>query len=332
MVLTSRTKADVQNGVSKSLDLFKSDNQDSSDVNEACLLLLQNKSVCAFSMNGISICSATADIISDMLSKNQTLKTFTLTSAVLENPLEIAHKLALGFARNNSITRVNFENINFDTLGIKEFAKMLIHNPYIVELRFEGSSVQDSSLIKKIRAFCDRNRTLSYDPEKRKIFLDQVEKRRHLAKKRKGEAVELSRPLLSHPAPSMILDTAETDNELSTSVAGEITNRHSHSSPVSSLTIVKYDGDTKNGLRQGFGSAIYTDGTSYQGQWESGLKNGQGVETYSGGNGRYSGNWYKNMRHGCGTFIWPQGHQDVREYRFDTLVVSHIVRNDDNKR
>ncbi len=52
----------------------------------------------------------------------------------------------------------------------------------------------------------------------------------------------------------------------------------------------QYEGQYKNGLRDGKGSAIARDGVRYDGEWRAGLRNGRGVVNYPVG-GSYDGPW-----------------------------------------
>ena len=45
----------------------------------------------------------------------------------------------------------------------------------------------------------------------------------------------------------------------------------------------KYKGQVKNGVPNGFGFLIYTDGGKYVGEWKDGKPNGKGTETNSSG-------------------------------------------------
>ncbi|NVM77098.1 hypothetical protein FHW83_002904 [Duganella sp. SG902] len=52
----------------------------------------------------------------------------------------------------------------------------------------------------------------------------------------------------------------------------------------------QYEGQYKNGLREGKGSAIEKDGTRYDGEWRAGLREGRGVANFPLG-GSYDGPW-----------------------------------------
>jgi len=51
-----------------------------------------------------------------------------------------------------------------------------------------------------------------------------------------------------------------------------------------------YEGERKNGERNGQGTHTYPDGGEYVGEWKDGKKHGQGTETWSSG-WKYVGEW-----------------------------------------
>ena len=89
-----------------------------------------------------------------------------------------------------------------------------------------------------------------------------------------------------------------------------------------------YDGDFKDGVRDGEGTYTYSEaGNKYEGQWKDNLKSGIGKMTFGGDgeyyghfeNGKrwgegvykylktkdlYSGSWKNGLKHGKGTFIF----------------------------
>jgi len=72
----------------------------------------------------------------------------------------------------------------------------------------------------------------------------------------------------------------------------------------------KYEGDWKDGLRDGHGVFWVKDGKKlrklYAGNWKRGLKHGKGVY-YSKSDGTYEGEWQDGMRQGQGTLFYPNG-------------------------
>ena len=90
----------------------------------------------------------------------------------------------------------------------------------------------------------------------------------------------------------------------------------------------QYDGDFKNGIREGEGTMTYGEtGNKYEGQWKNNLKDGigkmtfgtdaeytghftqgkrcgQGVYKYLKTKDLYSGSWKNGLKHGKGTFIF----------------------------
>ena len=90
-----------------------------------------------------------------------------------------------------------------------------------------------------------------------------------------------------------------------------------------------YEGEYKDGLKDGKGRFFYVVGSVYDGQWKEDQKHGEGKETYADGavydglfvagtrHGRgtlqyansdsYEGEWSLDMKHGTGTFRWGAG-------------------------
>jgi len=67
-------------------------------------------------------------------------------------------------------------------------------------------------------------------------------------------------------------------------------------------------GDCKNG----FGTAVYTDGDKYVGEWKDGKRYGQGTKTLANGN-KYVGEFKDSKATGRGTFTWGSGNEYVGE-------------------
>lgn len=68
----------------------------------------------------------------------------------------------------------------------------------------------------------------------------------------------------------------------------------------------KYDGDWKNGKREGRGNQSFAVGTKYEGEWKNDKMNGRGkiftilgLCVYSNGN-KYEGDWKNDQMEGHG--------------------------------
>ena len=57
---------------------------------------------------------------------------------------------------------------------------------------------------------------------------------------------------------------------------------------------------------EGVGILTYSDGDKYEGEWKDGQKNGQGTYTWSNGN-KYVGEFKNGIQHGQGTLTFPNG-------------------------
>jgi hypothetical protein len=108
---------------------------------------------------------------------------------------------------------------------------------------------------------------------------------------------------------------------------------------------IKYQGEIKNGMKNGYGVAIYPDGSHYQGQWVNNLPSGKGkltnkvtdpkmpAEYYDGDwldgqmngkglqswkdNSNYNGEYFKGQKSGYGHFSWPDGNKYSGQYKND---------------
>ncbi len=67
-----------------------------------------------------------------------------------------------------------------------------------------------------------------------------------------------------------------------------------------------YEGEFRDGKKDGQGKYVLNDGDIYEGHWKNGLK--QGICTYTGADGDvYYGNWENNYRNGLGTLTFTNG-------------------------
>ncbi|EGR28379.1 protein kinase domain protein [Ichthyophthirius multifiliis] len=62
----------------------------------------------------------------------------------------------------------------------------------------------------------------------------------------------------------------------------------------------KYEGEVKNGLRDGKGKYYYNNGGYYEGQWKDGQMNGQGTLYFPDGQTAYDGQWRNDKFQGYG--------------------------------
>jgi len=70
---------------------------------------------------------------------------------------------------------------------------------------------------------------------------------------------------------------------------------------------IRYIGEIKYGLRHGQGKFITQNEVSvYEGNWKDGLKNGYGVLTVKD-NYKFEGQWKEGVRHGFGKITWNNG-------------------------
>lgn len=74
-----------------------------------------------------------------------------------------------------------------------------------------------------------------------------------------------------------------------------------------------YDGDWVNGIREGNGTLVWTNGAKYVGAWKDDCCNGYGVNYYTNGE-IYEGNWLNDKRHGKGKITFAKDNSYNRKY------------------
>jgi len=82
--------------------------------------------------------------------------------------------------------------------------------------------------------------------------------------------------------------------------------RKSPNYAVKKYTDAIYEGEFKNGKRDGLGLMRYNNGRYYEGGWANDLRDGKGYERYSNGNS-YEGDFVKGKAHGKGIYRWSNG-------------------------
>ena len=68
----------------------------------------------------------------------------------------------------------------------------------------------------------------------------------------------------------------------------------------------RYEGDWRNGKQEGKGIYYYNSGSRYEGDWRNGKKEGKGIYYYSNGD-RYEGNWKNDKEEGEGIYYFNNG-------------------------
>ncbi len=78
----------------------------------------------------------------------------------------------------------------------------------------------------------------------------------------------------------------------------------------------EYEGEFKDGLRDGQGTLTFADGRMYVGEFKDGLKHGQGTYTWPDGD-HYVGEFFLDKRHGQGKMIYDNGDLYEGEFKYD---------------
>jgi hypothetical protein len=74
-----------------------------------------------------------------------------------------------------------------------------------------------------------------------------------------------------------------------------------------------FRGKYHNDLKEGPGEMIWADGNSFKGEFHKGFIEGKGKYVWSDGKS-YEGEWKQDKMHGKGTFSWPDGRKYVGSY------------------
>ena len=79
-----------------------------------------------------------------------------------------------------------------------------------------------------------------------------------------------------------------------------------------------YEGNFKNGEKDGYGKQVWNDNEIYEGEWKCAKYDGYGIYYYSNGK-KYIGEWRNSMKNGFGKLIWPNGKIYVGFFKDDQI-------------
>ena len=79
---------------------------------------------------------------------------------------------------------------------------------------------------------------------------------------------------------------------------------------------IYYVGEIKESKANGWGVALYSNGSRYEGQWEDNMRDGEGVFYWPDGE-YYKGNFVLDQRQGEGNYYWPNGEMFAGEWQND---------------
>lgn len=81
-----------------------------------------------------------------------------------------------------------------------------------------------------------------------------------------------------------------------------------------------YTGDLVDGIRQGSGALVFTNGDRYEGAFVQGFRHGHGVFTSERSNRVFEGEWRRSEKHGAGKEKWlASGDRYEGEYQKDVF-------------
>lgn len=90
------------------------------------------------------------------------------------------------------------------------------------------------------------------------------------------------------------------------SPAGSVGTAHSSPGGGAPAQFIVYEGELNNGLREGRGVCLYSNGLLYEGEWRRNKEHGKGI-LLTGDRKRvvYEGDWERGKMHGHGTYYYP---------------------------
>eukprot|EP00986_Skeletonema_menzelii_P012298 scaffold6723_cov73-Skeletonema_menzelii.AAC.1 len=80
-----------------------------------------------------------------------------------------------------------------------------------------------------------------------------------------------------------------------------------------------YEGEWKDNKKHGRGTYKWSDGRSYEGEWKDNNFHGKGIEKNSDGSVLYDGEWKDDMFHGKGTYNYENGDIYTGEWHADKM-------------
>ena len=90
-----------------------------------------------------------------------------------------------------------------------------------------------------------------------------------------------------------------------------------------------YKGEVENGVPNGLGVLIFTNGNKYVGEFKDGKEHGQGTFTYPNGE-KYVGEFKDGKEHGQGTLTFPDGGKYVGEFKDEEMWTGKFYDNNGN--
>ena len=86
----------------------------------------------------------------------------------------------------------------------------------------------------------------------------------------------------------------------------------------------KYEGEFKNGKREGKGIMYYNSGNRYEGEFKNGKFEGRGIYYYRDGD-RYEGEYKNGKKDGKGIYYYNNGDREMGDYANGEEVGKHVI-------
>ena len=194
---------------------------------------------------------------------------------------------------------------------------MLIEGDYkealqAYEERFEEEEIQDGQSIEMRVALIKELLRLRYENQLASMQAAQLEEIDSI----QADGLEAAKDIMLADSLSFALEKAKVQlnclkKQLKEKSFGEyLTFTNSKGSKM------HYVGQVKNGKANGYGVALLSTGSRYEGLWKDNMRHGEGTYYWSDGQ-FYVGQYENDKRNGHGTYYWPNGEKYAGHWEND---------------
>ena len=92
----------------------------------------------------------------------------------------------------------------------------------------------------------------------------------------------------------------------------------------------RYEGDWKNGVKEGKGIIYFNSGSRYEGDCINDFMEGKGIFFYNNGD-RYEGDFKNDKREGKGIYYYSNGNREIGDYKNDQRIGKHVTLTNDGQ-
>ena len=92
----------------------------------------------------------------------------------------------------------------------------------------------------------------------------------------------------------------------------------------------RYEGNRKNGVKEGKGIIYFNSGSRYEGDCINDFMEGKGIFFYNNGD-RYEGDFKNDKREGKGIYYYSNGNREIGDYKNDQRIGKHVTLTNDGQ-